>query len=98
MENLPEKAPVEDNVPTSERVLLILRIVAGYGRPVSASDFMREPGLNKSTLYRLLASLRLWRSVLETDALYSPGPACLHMSLNFDLFPPLTLHGYEATH
>ena len=98
MDNLPDKTFAEDNVPTSERVLLILRIVAGYGRPVSASDLIRETGLNKSTLYRLLASLRRWGFVMETDALYSPGSACLQLSLNFDVVPLLTLHGYDAMH
>lgn len=96
MKDLPEKPPIEDRVPTSERVLLILRIVAGYGRPVSASDLMRETGLNKSSLYRLLASLRRWGFVMETDALYSSGPACLQMSLNFDVVPLLTLNAHEA--
>jgi DNA-binding IclR family transcriptional regulator len=51
---------------------------------------MRETGLNKSTLYRLLASLRRWGFVMETDALYSRGSACLQLSLNFDVVP-LTL-------
>jgi hypothetical protein len=47
-----------------------------------------KTGLNKSTLYRLLASLRRWGFVMETDALYSPGSACLQLSLNFDVVLP----------
>ena len=35
---------------------------------------------------------------METDALYSPGSACLQLSLNFDVVPLLTLHGYDAMH
>ena len=90
------KVGADEEVPTSERVLMVLRLVAGYGRPVSASELISASGLNKSTLYRLLASLRRWGFVMESDALYAPGPACLQMALNFDAVTLLTTHAHEA--
>nr|WP_046791773.1 IclR family transcriptional regulator [Tatumella morbirosei] len=86
------------NVPSAERVLMILRIIAGYGRPVSASELIVSSGLNKSTVYRLLAALRRWGFVMETGALYAPGPASLQMALNFDSVALLSQHASAAMH
>lgn len=56
---------------------MILRIIAGYGRPVSASDLIGSSGLNKSTLYRLLAALRRWGFVMETGGyMHRVLPVC----------------------
>lgn len=98
MDNFQNHICSEESVPTSERILLVLRIVAGFGRPVSASELVTASGLNKSTLYRLLASLRRWGFVMETESLYSPGPACLQMSLNFDAVQLLIQNAYDAMH
>lgn len=91
-----EKLHSVEPVPISERVLMVLRLVASYGRPVSASELMTASGLTKSTLYRLLASLRRWGFILEVDKLYAPGPACLQLSLNFDSVTLLAQHAQEA--
>ncbi|MBT9428587.1 MULTISPECIES: helix-turn-helix domain-containing protein [Symbiopectobacterium] len=98
MDNFQNHIYTKESVPTSERILLVLRIVAGFGRPVSASELVTASGLNKSTLYRLLASLRRWGFVMETESLYSPGPACLQMSLNFDAVQLLIQNAYDAMH
>lgn len=91
-----EKHDAVEPVATSERVLLVLRLVASYGHPVSASELMAASGLTKSTLYRLLASLRRWGFILEVDKLYAPGPACLQLSLNFDAVTLLAQHAQDA--
>ncbi len=88
----------EQAVPTAERVLLVLRSIAEYGRPVSAGELMASSGLNKSTLYRLLAALRRWGFVMETEAMYAPGPACLQMALNFDSVTLLSQHASQGMH
>lgn len=96
MDAIQSKVDSADQTPTSERVLMVLRMVAEYGRPVSASELIQASGLNKSTIYRLLASLRRWGFVMESDALYAPGPACLQMALNFDAVTLLSLHANDA--
>ncbi|WP_437887613.1 IclR family transcriptional regulator [Phytobacter sp. V91] len=95
MDMMQTNAESDEQVPTSERVLMVLRIVAEYGRPVSASELIQASGLNKSTLYRLLASLRRWGFVMESEAMYAPGPACLQMALNFDAVSLLSLHAND---
>jgi DNA-binding IclR family transcriptional regulator len=96
METIHNPVDSDEQVPTSERVLMVLRTVAEYGRPVSASELIHTSGLNKSTVYRLLASLRRWGFVMESDAMYAPGPACLQMALNFDAVTLLSLHANDA--
>nr|WP_113865187.1 IclR family transcriptional regulator [Brenneria salicis]NMN91720.1 IclR family transcriptional regulator [Brenneria salicis ATCC 15712 = DSM 30166]RBP65778.1 IclR family transcriptional regulator [Brenneria salicis ATCC 15712 = DSM 30166]RLM31818.1 hypothetical protein BHG07_03180 [Brenneria salicis ATCC 15712 = DSM 30166] len=96
MDALRNEVDPDGQIPTSERVLKVMRIVAEYGRPVSASELIHASGLNKSTLYRLLASLRRWGFVMESDAMYQLGPACLQMALNFDAVTLLSLHASEA--
>ncbi|WP_409159086.1 IclR family transcriptional regulator [Pectobacterium sp. B2J-2] len=96
MDAIRNDANPEEQIATSERVLMVMRIVAEYGRPVSASELIHASGLNKSTLYRLLASLRRWGFVMESDAMYQLGPVCLQMALNFDAVTLLSLHASEA--
>ncbi|MEH0873275.1 IclR family transcriptional regulator [Pectobacterium cacticida] len=96
MKNFTIAAESEETVATSERVLMLLRLIAGSNRPLSANELMATSGLTKSTLYRLLASLRRWGFVLETEKLYAPGPACLQLSINFDTVNLLAQHAQQA--
>ncbi|KAA8996638.1 IclR family transcriptional regulator [Affinibrenneria salicis] len=74
----------DETVTSQERVLMILKVIAQFGRPASAGDLMKATGLAKSTLYRQLAILRRWGFVLETGNLYAPGPVSLQLALGFD--------------
>lgn len=72
-----------ENVSSHERVLMILKIVAQFGRPVSAAELIAATGLAKSTLYRQLMMLKRWGFVFEADNFYAPGPVSLQLSLCF---------------
>ncbi|MCG8709165.1 IclR family transcriptional regulator [Brenneria sp. 4F2] len=71
-------------ITAQERVLMILKTIAQYGRAASASELMKMTGLAKSTLYRQLAILRRWGFVMEIGGLYAPGPVSLQLAVGFD--------------
>lgn len=78
--------PAEVQTPSSsDRVLQVLAELARQGRVLSAGDLMERTGLARSTLYRLLARLKRWGFVVETDGCYAPGPLSLQLALGFDL-------------
>lgn len=72
-------------VPTAERVLQVLAVLAQQGKALSAAELMERTGLARSTLYRQLAQLKRWGFVLESDGFYAPGPLSLQLALGFDL-------------
>ncbi|MEC5344587.1 IclR family transcriptional regulator [Brenneria populi] len=74
----------EEIITAQERVLMILKTIAQFGRPASATELMKMTGLAKSTLYRQLAILRRWGFVMETGGLYAPGPVSLQLAMGFD--------------
>lgn len=69
----------------ADRVLHVLAVLAQQGRVLTANELMAQTGLARSTLYRLLARLKRWGFVLETDGSYAPGPLSLQLALGFDL-------------
>lgn len=73
------------DVPTADRVLQVLAVLAQQGRAMSAAELMESTGLARSTLYRQLARLKRWGFVLESDGSYAPGPLGLQLALGFDL-------------
>jgi len=78
--------PAEPNTAAAaDRVLQVLAVLAQQGRVLSATELMAHTGLARSTLYRLLARLKRWGFVLETDGSYAPGPLSLQLALGFDL-------------
>jgi DNA-binding IclR family transcriptional regulator len=68
-----------------DRVLQVLAVLAQQGRVLTAGELMAHTGLARSTLYRLLARLKRWGFVLESDGCYAPGPLSLQLALGFDL-------------
>lgn len=72
-------------VPTADRVLQVLAVLAQQGKAMSAAELMVSTGLARSTLYRQLARLKRWGFVLESDGFYAPGPLSLQLALGFDL-------------
>lgn len=80
---------------TSDRVLHVLAVLAQQGRVLSAAELMAQTGLARSTLYRLLARLKRWGFVLETDGCYAPGPLSLQLALGFDLASHLVRHARQ---
>ena len=72
-------------VPTADRVLQVLAVLAQQGKALSAAELMAHTGLARSTLYRQLARLKRWGFVLESDGYYAPGPLGLQLALGFDL-------------
>lgn len=72
-------------IPTADRVLQVLAVLAQQGRALSAAELMEHTGLARSTLYRQLARLKRWGFVLESDGDYAPGPLSLQLALGFDL-------------
>ncbi|MFC5521123.1 IclR family transcriptional regulator [Polaromonas jejuensis] len=72
-------------VPTADRVLQVLAVLAQHGQALSATELMERTGLARSTLYRQLARLKNWGFVLESDGHYAPGPLSLQLALGFDL-------------
>jgi DNA-binding IclR family transcriptional regulator len=80
---------------TSDRVLQVLAVLARQGRVLSAGELMEHTGLARSTLYRLLARLKRWGFVIETDGCYAPGPLSLQLALGFDLSSHLVRHARE---
>jgi DNA-binding IclR family transcriptional regulator len=72
-------------VPTADRVLQVLAVLAQQGKALSAAELMEHTGLARSTLYRQLARLKRWGFVLESDGYYAPGPLSLQLALGFDL-------------
>jgi len=72
-------------VPTADRVLQVLAVLAQQGKALSAAELMEHTGLARSTLYRQLARLKRWGFVLESDGYYAPGPLGLQLALGFDL-------------
>ena len=79
-QNLPPSA-----IPTSDRVLQVLAVLAQHGQSMAAAELMARTGLARSTLYRQLARLKRWGFVLESDGCYAPGPLSLQLALGFDL-------------
>lgn len=78
-------APELNSVAGADRVLQVLAVLAQQGRVLTATELMAHTGLARSTLYRLLARLKRWGFVLETDGSYAPGPLSLQLALGFDL-------------
>ncbi len=72
-------------VPTADRVLQVLAVLAQQGKALAAAELMERTGLARSTLYRQLARLKRWGFVLEVDGHYAPGPLGLQLALGFDL-------------
>ena len=72
-------------VPTADRVLQVLAVLAQQGRALAATELMEHTGLARSTLYRQLARLKRWGFVLESEGYYAPGPLSLQLALGFDL-------------
>ncbi len=72
-------------VPTSDRVLQVLAVLAQHGQALAVAELMERTGLARSTLYRQLARLKRWGFVLESDGHYAPGPLSLQLALGFDL-------------
>lgn len=70
---------------TADRVLHVLAVLAQQGRVLTATELMAQTGLARSTLYRLLARLKRWGFVVESDGCYAPGPLSLQLALGFDL-------------
>jgi DNA-binding IclR family transcriptional regulator len=68
-----------------DRVLHVLAVLAQQGRVLSATELMAHTGLARSTLYRVLARLKRWGFVSETDGCYAPGPLSLQLALGFDM-------------
>ncbi|MCC8127650.1 MAG: IclR family transcriptional regulator [Clostridiales bacterium] len=65
---------MEDNVRVVDRVFDILEVLAASSEPIGLSDIVRETGISKSTVHRLLASMCA-RQYVEKSAngLYSIG-------------------------
>lgn len=82
---MPKEAPTLPAVPTADRVLQVLAVLAQQGRSMPAAELMERTGLARSTLYRQLARLKRWGFVLESDGCYAPGPLSLQLALGFDL-------------
>ncbi|HWI83825.1 IclR family transcriptional regulator [Ramlibacter sp.] len=78
-------APEPNSAAAADRVLQVLAVLAQQGRVLSATELMAHTGLARSTLYRLLARLKRWGFVLESDGCYAPGPLSLQLALGFDL-------------
>lgn len=72
-------------VPTSDRVLQVLAVLAQQGQALAVAELMERTGLARSTLYRQLARLKHWGFVLESNGHYAPGPLSLQLALGFDL-------------
>ncbi|MBJ7221448.1 MULTISPECIES: IclR family transcriptional regulator [unclassified Brenneria] len=85
----------EEIITAQERVLMILKTIAQFGRPASATELMKMTGLAKSTLYRQLAILRRWGFVMEIGSLYAPGPVSLQLAMGFDETALLTQYAQE---
>lgn len=79
------KSALPAAVPTADRVLQVLAVLAQRGKVLSAAELMQHTGLARSTLYRQLARLKRWGFVLEDDGCYAPGPLGLQLALGFDL-------------
>lgn len=82
---MPKDAPTLPAVPTADRVLQVLAVLAQQGKSMPAAELMERTGLARSTLYRQLARLKRWGFVLESDGCYAPGPLSLQLALGFDL-------------
>ncbi|MDP4074764.1 IclR family transcriptional regulator [Acidovorax sp. A1169] len=82
---MPKDAPTLPAVPTADRVLQVLAVLAQQGKSMPAAELMERTGLARSTLYRQLARLKRWGFVLESDGFYAPGPLSLQLALGFDL-------------
>jgi len=81
---MPKNAP-PTAIPTSDRVLQVLAVLAQHGQALAVAELMERTGLARSTLYRQLARLKRWGFVLESEGLYAPGPLSLQLALGFDL-------------
>ncbi|EJE51255.1 transcriptional regulator [Acidovorax sp. CF316] len=82
---MPKDASTLATVPTADRVLQVLAVLAQQGKSMPAAELMERTGLARSTLYRQLARLKRWGFVLESDGFYAPGPLSLQLALGFDL-------------
>lgn len=82
---MPKDVPPLTAVPTADRVLQVLAVLAQHGKSMPAAELMERTGLARSTLYRQLARLKRWGFVLESDGFYAPGPLSLQLALGFDL-------------
>ncbi|KRC15940.1 IclR family transcriptional regulator [Acidovorax sp. Root219] len=82
---MPKDALMLPAVPTADRVLQVLAVLAQQGKSMPVAELMERTGLARSTLYRQLARLKRWGFVLESDGCYAPGPLSLQLALGFDL-------------
>jgi len=71
-------------VSAADRVLHVLAVLASAGRPLAAAELMQGTGLPRSSLYRQLARLKRFGFVMESGALYAPGPLGLQLARGFD--------------
>lgn len=78
---LPAREPA---VATSERSLMVLSVIARYGKPIAVRELKERTGLPQSTLYRLLLPLKKWGLVQEQDKFYAPGPLSVQLAWGFD--------------
>lgn len=93
---MPTSTSLSTSVPTADRVLQLLAVLAQQGRAMSATELMERTGLARSTLYRQLARLKRWGFVLESGGGYAPGPVSLQLALGFDLASHLVRHARSA--
>ncbi|GAB2478995.1 IclR family transcriptional regulator [Comamonas humi] len=77
-----DSAPAE--VSAADRVLQVLAVLASAGRALTAGELMQGTGLPRSSLYRQLARLKRFGFVMESGALYAPGPLGLQLARGFD--------------
>ncbi|PRC93203.1 IclR family transcriptional regulator [Solimicrobium silvestre] len=83
MPNSPSSSSV---IPTGERALQVLALVARHGSSLTARELATQAKLPLSSLYRHLASLKKWGLVQEhgQSGLYQPGPLSLQLAWGFD--------------
>lgn len=74
----------EPAVATSERSLMVLSVIARYGKPITVRKLKELTGLPQSTLYRHLLPLRKWGLVQEQENCYAPGPLSVQLAWGFD--------------
>jgi IclR family acetate operon transcriptional repressor len=74
----------EPVVATSERSLMVLSVIARYGKPIAVRTLKELTGLPQSTLYRHLLPLKKWGLVQEQDNFYAPGPLSVQLAWGFD--------------
>ena len=75
---------VAGEVSAADRVLQVLAVLACAGRPMSAADLVLATGLPRSSLYRQLVRLKRFGFVVDSGALYAPGPLGVQLARGFD--------------